>query len=64
MQKRNVRPEALRQELIQRNQVGTVYNQIREHKTFDAILQRATITEVPVEEFNRQAKDAARARKG
>jgi trigger factor len=50
---RNMRPEALRQELIQRNQVGTVVQQVREHKTLDTILAKAKVTDVPAEEFNR-----------
>ena len=49
---RSVRPEQLRQELIQRNQIGTVYQQVREHKTYDAILAKAKITEVPLDEYN------------
>ncbi|MCC6661723.1 MAG: trigger factor [Phycisphaerales bacterium] len=50
---RSVRPEQLRQELIQRNQIGTVYQQVREHKTYDAILAKAKITEVPLDEYNK-----------
>ncbi len=60
----NKRPEALRQELIQRNQVGQVYAQIREHKTFDAILAKATITEVSADEFTKAAQPPARATAG
>ncbi|MBL8764563.1 MAG: trigger factor [Phycisphaerae bacterium] len=62
---RNERPEKLRQTLIQSNQVGGVFNQVREHKTMDAILSKATITELPVEEFNAQmdAESKARAKK-
>jgi trigger factor len=59
---RNVRPEALRQELIQRNQVGGIFQQIREHKTFDAILAKATITEMPQDEFNKVMAEEAKAR--
>jgi hypothetical protein len=51
-----VRPEALRQELIQRNQVGGIFQQIREHKTLDAILAKATITEMPAEEYNKEVE--------
>jgi trigger factor len=49
----NMRPDKLRSELIQRNQVGQVYQQIREHKTLDAILAKATVTEMPADEFNK-----------
>ncbi len=54
---RNMRPEVLRQELIQRNQVGTVFQQIREHKTLDAIVAKAAISDVPAEEYNKWAKE-------
>lgn len=50
---RGERPEKLRQEIISRNQVGTVFQQIREHKTLDAILAKAKVTEMSVEEFNK-----------
>lgn len=50
---RGMRPDKLRQEIIQRNQAGLIYQQIREHKAMDAILARATISEMPAEEFNK-----------
>jgi trigger factor len=49
---RNIRPEMLRQELINRNQVGGIFQQLREHKTFDAILSKANVKEVSADEFN------------
>lgn len=49
---RNVRPDKLRQELVQRNQVGVLFQQIREHKTMDQLLAKASVTEVPLAEFN------------
>jgi len=55
---RNVRPEQLRQELIKTNQVGGVYQQIRDHKTLDAILAKATVTEMPADEYNKSVKEA------
>ncbi len=56
---RGTRPEALRQELIDRNQIGTLFQQVREHKTFDAIIAKAKVTEVSVDEYNKsQGKDA------
>jgi trigger factor len=61
---RQMRPEALRQELIQRNQVGGIFQQIREHKTFDAILGTASTVDVPAEEFNKLMADAAASRTG
>lgn len=53
---RNVRPDALRAELIQRNQIGLIYQQILDHKAVDAILAKAQVTEMSVEEFNAAAK--------
>jgi trigger factor len=50
---RSMRPEKLRQELIQRDQVGAVFQQIREHKTMDAILAKAKVSEMSAEEFNK-----------
>lgn len=52
---RNERPEKLRQDLINSNQVQTVFLQIREHKTMDAILAKAKVTEMAAEEFNKLA---------
>lgn len=53
---RNVRPDKLRQEIIQRNQVGVIFQQIREHKTMDQILAKAVITDVSPEEFEKSQK--------
>ncbi|MCC6676784.1 MAG: trigger factor [Phycisphaerales bacterium] len=52
-QERNVRFDKLRAELIQRNQIGGIFQQIREHKTMDAILAKAQVTEMSPEEFNK-----------
>lgn len=46
------RPEELKRALIEQNQVHAVAQQIREHKTIDAILARAEIEEMPAERFN------------
>lgn len=53
---RGERPERLRQEIINRNQGGMVFQQVREHKTMDAILAKAKVTEVSVEDFNAAMK--------
>ncbi|MEX2218855.1 MAG: trigger factor [Phycisphaerales bacterium] len=58
---RGARPEALRQQLIQSNQVGGIVQQIREHKTLDVILSKAQITDVPAEEFNKLMQEEAKA---
>jgi trigger factor len=56
------RPEKLRQDIIQRNQVPMVYTQIREHKTMDAILSASKITEMSVDDYN--AHVAAKEKSG
>ncbi|MBM4109391.1 MAG: trigger factor [Phycisphaerae bacterium] len=53
---RGERPEKLRQTLIQTNQVGAIWQAIREHKTLDAVIGRGRVTEVSAEEWERQAK--------
>lgn len=49
---RGVRPDQLRNELIQNNRIMMIAQQVREHKTLDAILTKAKITDMPVEEYN------------
>jgi trigger factor len=61
---RNVRPEQLRHELQRTNQIGGIYQQIRDHKTLDAILAKANVTEMPAEEFNKLMRDDAKDGKG
>lgn len=53
---RNFRPEKLRQELIQANRIGSIYSQIREHKTLDALLAKAVVTEMPAAEFEKAVR--------
>lgn len=53
---RNVRPDQLRQELIRNRQVSGLAQQIRDHKTLDAIIAKAKVTEVSAEEYNKTAK--------
>jgi len=48
---RGQRPEQFRQELIQNRRVAGLYQQLREHKTMDAILSKADITEVDPKDF-------------
>jgi len=49
---RGVRPDAMRQELEKRNQLMFVAQQVREHKTVDALVQKSKVTDMPLEEFN------------
>ncbi|MGV6815508.1 MAG: trigger factor [Phycisphaerales bacterium] len=48
------RPEQVRDELIKSGQAQTLLQQIREHKTVDAILADAEIKDVSADEFNEQ----------
>ena len=55
---RGARPDQLRQQLIQSNQVGAVVQQIREHKTIDAIISKAKVEEMSADDFKKKfAKD-------
>ncbi len=58
---RGERPEKLRQELIESRQVQQIYQQLREHKTLDAILSKAEFEEMSPEEFNEAMKAEAEA---
>lgn len=50
---RGMRQDQLVAELKQRNQLGLLAQQVLEHKTYDAILKKAKITDTPVDEFNK-----------
>lgn len=54
---RNVRPEQLVQQLRQSNQVNAVVQQIRDHKTLDAIVAKAKVTEMSADDYNKWAKE-------
>ena len=51
---RGQRPDQLRQQLIESRQVGAIVQQIREHKTIDAILAKADTEEISPEEFEKK----------
>jgi trigger factor len=59
-QQRGVRPDQLRTELAQSGQLTQVAGQIRDHKAADAAVADATITEIPLEEWQKlQGGDSA-----
>jgi trigger factor len=58
---RGERPEKLRQEIIQSNRAGAIWQQIREHKTLDVIVGKATVTEMSTEEFDKAMVEANKA---
>lgn len=51
---RGARPEQFFQELVQSGRIQSVFLQIREHKTLDAIVEKAKVTDVKAEDFDEQ----------
>ena len=51
---RGYRPDQLRQQLIQSGQIGAVVQQIREHKTIDAIIGKAKVEEMSADDFKKK----------
>lgn len=56
---RGVRPEQLRRELMENNQVPFIVQQIREHKALDALVAKAKVSEMPFDEFSRKMQEGA-----
>lgn len=54
--RQGVRPEGLRQQLIQNKQIGTIVQQVLEHKALDAIIADAEVEEVSKDEWEKFAK--------
>jgi len=50
---RGVRPEQLRAEMIQSGAVQQLAIQIREHKSADRVIDKADVTEIPADEWNK-----------
>lgn len=55
---RGARPEQFFQELVQSNRIQSVFLQIREHKTLDAIIDKAKISDVKADELEDQGVEA------
>ena len=53
-QERGVRAEELLKQLSQQNQLPYLAQQIREHKALDRMMGSATVTELPLDEFNKK----------
>lgn len=56
---RGVRPDQFFQELVQSGRIQSVFLQIREHKALDAIVEKATITDVKAEDFDDKDVEAS-----
>lgn len=50
------RPEKMRQEMHQRGELEQLFLQIREHKTLDKIMEKATVTDAPADADAGEAK--------
>ncbi len=55
---RGVQPAQLRDELIQSGQIQAIAQQVREHKTLDAVLDKCKVNEVDPEELTEDEKEA------
>jgi trigger factor len=53
-------PDQLRADLIRTNQIHSVAQQIREHKTLDSLIAEAKLVDTPLEEFNKWMTDQAK----
>jgi trigger factor len=54
---RGARPDQLRQQLIESRQINAVVQQIREHKTIDAIIAKAKVEEMSADDFEKKFAD-------
>ncbi len=55
---RGARPEPFFQELVQSGRIQSVFLQIREHKTLDAIIEKSKVTDVKAEDFDEKGVEA------
>jgi len=55
---RGVDPSQMRQEVARSGQIQAIAQQVREHKTLDRVLEKATVTEVDPEEFKKEQEKA------
>jgi trigger factor len=58
-QSQGVRADQVRQQLIRTGAINDVALQIREQKTADRILEKATVTDVPAEDWNKEIQARA-----
>ena len=63
-QQRGERPDAVRTELQKSGGLQEVARQIAEHKAADRIVDQATVSEIPAEEWNRKAEERRASRAG
>ena len=63
-QQRGERPDAVRTELQKSGGIQELARQVAEHKAADRIVDQATVTEIPAEEWNQMAEEKKAARAG
>lgn len=61
-QSQGVRPDQVRQQLIRTGAINDVALQIREQKTADRILEKATVTDIPADDWNKEIQTRAEAK--
>jgi trigger factor len=61
---RGVRPEQLRNELAQSGAINQIAMQVREHKAADRVIDQATVTEIPAEEWNKLVEEQSGSSRG
>ncbi|MFK7960127.1 MAG: trigger factor [Phycisphaerales bacterium] len=55
-QQRQVRPDKLKKDLIENGAIGQIGTQIRDHKAVDRIIDDASISEVPADDWNAEVE--------
>ncbi len=58
---RGERPDVLRQQLIQTGQINSAFQQVREAKAMDAVLDKAEIEDMDADEYNKKIGELAEA---
>ncbi len=62
-QESGTRPDKLRQDLIAQKRIPMIYQQVRDHKALDALLAKATVSDVTADEFEKEQAAKAPAKK-
>jgi len=62
-QQRGERPDNLRGQLIKSGQINGIAQQIREHKALDEIVAKATVEDMPLDDFNKLMDEKQKAAK-
>jgi trigger factor len=63
-QSQGMRPDQVRKQLQDTGGLSDLATQIREHKTADRIVQKAKVTDVPADEWNKEVEARAKSSRG